>query len=271
VVPLYLVIVIMSWIFWNTEFAVAPVRGVLLEHLFFVRGSSVLWTIPTEIQFYFVFALLWWILWTRGHIALLMLGIGVVAVSGVAIVATKRLGGDLSYLSFFKCSHFFLMGAGISVLYNRYPSAFRGISASRHAVWLGYGALALCTLSIPGIRTMSGWREIPTWVDPFTIMAVPVFFVAALVALPAFRFLTTKAFRELGRISYSFYLLHAPILAALEKHLDVHTIAGKAFGFLLVVAAVTTAAELSYRFMERPLQRLINSGSLFARRRKVIA
>lgn len=56
VVPLYLVVVAIA--FSLGLYGVTQAN--LFEHLLFLRGSGVLWTIPVEVQFYALFPVLWW-------------------------------------------------------------------------------------------------------------------------------------------------------------------------------------------------------------------
>ena len=63
VVPLYLIVVLASYL-WLRWYGIPwPLYGVtgdaLLAHLLFVDGTGILWTVPTEIQFYVLFPLFW--------------------------------------------------------------------------------------------------------------------------------------------------------------------------------------------------------------------
>ena len=57
-----------------------------------------------------------------------------------------------------------------------------------------------------------------------------------------------RPLRELGRISYSFYLIHTTVLILLERYLsDSWVVAGLTFGISLVYSA------LSWRYLEKPI------------------
>ncbi|MFP6664433.1 MAG: acyltransferase [Deltaproteobacteria bacterium] len=86
-----------------------------------------------------------------------------------------------------------------------------------------------------------------------------VFFVASVLYIPwVRRFFATKPMTELGRISYSLYLVHFPILLVLAPHL---VVPGWPWLSLLtvLVGVVTTsliAGDLAWRAVERPSMHL---------------
>ena len=62
VVPLYLIVVLSSYLLsigdYNSLYNISN-HNTLIGHLLFVYGESVLWSIPPEIQFYFIFIIFW--------------------------------------------------------------------------------------------------------------------------------------------------------------------------------------------------------------------
>jgi peptidoglycan/LPS O-acetylase OafA/YrhL len=86
-----------------------------------------------------------------------------------------------------------------------------------------------------------------------------VFFVASVLYIPSVkRIFETKGMTELGRISYSLYLVHFPILLVLAPHL---VVPGWPWTSLVtVLLGVTTTslivAELAWRAVERPSMQL---------------
>lgn len=89
--------------------------------------------------------------------------------------------------------------------------------------------------------------------------------VRALTAL-----LRTRAADYLGRISYSIYLWHFPILLFVVVHSGkVTTYGGFAVRMVEIVGATLVLSSLSYRFVELPAQRLARR--LSARRRATVA
>ncbi|MGC9395972.1 MAG: acyltransferase family protein, partial [Anaerolineae bacterium] len=69
VIPLYLIVVLSSYVLikLGVNDLFYDIRDVpsLISHLAFLSGDSVLWTVGPEIQFYVVFAFLWWLLARR--------------------------------------------------------------------------------------------------------------------------------------------------------------------------------------------------------------
>ena len=62
VLPLYLVIVFCSYLLTQSGYDILyniHDFNTLIGHLLFLQGESVLWSIPPEIQFYFLFVIFW--------------------------------------------------------------------------------------------------------------------------------------------------------------------------------------------------------------------
>lgn len=95
-----------------------------------------------------------------------------------------------------------------------------------------------------------------------TSILAPVFmaFIVAIAVRPP-RLLLYKPLLYLGEISYSIYLLHAPLYALLQQvNTKVTHLNQQAF-FYLFIALLLFISALSYRFAELPLQRWINGAS----------
>jgi peptidoglycan/LPS O-acetylase OafA/YrhL len=85
--------------------------------------------------------------------------------------------------------------------------------------------------------------------------AVVMFVVTRSSAHPALRALASRPLRAVGRVSYAAYIVHYPIMRALEAWLPEAMGPRAKLAVGLVVPAVATAifAALSWRFLERPL------------------
>lgn len=62
VLPLYLAVVLGSYLFTQFDQNLLydiPNVNILLGHLLFLDGASVLWSIPPEVQFYLIFIIFW--------------------------------------------------------------------------------------------------------------------------------------------------------------------------------------------------------------------
>jgi peptidoglycan/LPS O-acetylase OafA/YrhL len=69
------------------------------------------------------------------------------------------------------------------------------------------------------------------------------------------RVLETSPFVYIGRISYSLYLWHWPLITLQRTANVVHTGLGPIFDKLIVVGLIFLASDLSYRYVETPLRR----------------
>lgn len=236
VVPLYLAIVFLSILF---PWAVFPIDTpkLILEHVFFVFGVDTLWTIPTEIQFYFLFALVW--LSPKRAIPMLLLGQAAIAITFFVL----RL--PMTTLPFWL--HFFLFGSLCGFAWRHHSTVL--LRRSARYSWLGWPILLLAIISLPGVRRELHVPVLPTIVDPVTLAALALLFAGSLLRLGPLKAFTAGWARWLGKISYGVYLIHYPVLLAVAGlHLP------GMVSFLAILAITLSLAALSFKFFEEPLR-----------------
>ena len=254
VVPLYILIVLISF-FWTTCLAgyyEPPYRiteANIWDHLLFVKGTSVLWTIPVEVQFYVLFPLLWLIgTWSRRSLVLLSAAVIVV----VAILGFPAPVQLVPYLPFF------LGGLMLSVV----PEG----PAGRWREVLFLLALAMFIIAFPNLRNSigigadivvesSGGRTV--WHSPVYLLLTIAVLWTSLRSNWAAHLFANPVSVHLGAISYSFYLLHKPILLGLGSF---PIVAANHWLFLMVFLIATVGlATLSWRFIEVPARRALTT------------
>lgn len=240
VFPLFLVLVAASYL-WGGFPLYRITDANLMHHLLFLRGTSLLWTVAVEVQFYAAFPLLWFLYRLAGREALV-----------AALVALSLLAFALGFPrthTLFPHLPYFLAGIGLSLL----PLVRTG--------FLFPVIFALYFVLMPGVIGLVG----DPWLSPAYILLIPVLLYAAMTSSWG-RFLGHPALRLLGNISYSVYLLHLPILQVLRETSLVGT-----WALLPVFLAATTAvAWISYRFFETPTRVWITKASALWSRRQTI-
>lgn len=261
ILPLYAAVVVLSWLGqqsglpWLMKVLYdIPTAKSLASHLATLYGVQVLWTIPAELHFYLVFAALWWLrprfAWAIPAFCAIVLG---TYVSGHWPLGPKQpvLGFPVD-LPLLRGLPYFTVGMMIGMLYNRWrpPARIR-----HHAFAL---ALPLILLLYPAIiGKLTGWTygqgpgESPMWFLPLLLLAVSaIFFVLVFLVPDGNPVLENRAGDYLGKISYSLYLLHFPVLLALTQA----GLAKGVGGLALFLALTILAASASYRFYELPMR-----------------
>ena len=215
-----------------------------LGNLFLVQGTSVLWSIPVEVQFYVLFIGVWWLYTlTNSRWAILAF----IVIQGALFVSFNSGVKSLPYWL-----HFFAVGGTVAVLRIK----------PRIPKWVGVVTLCLLPLALPQVRRMMGVPVFPNYYDPITAGYPILVFILVVHGAPAFRFLAHPWLRHLGQISFAAYLFHWPlILCASELGL------GGIFAFAFVVIATLIFATLSLHYFERPAQRALRNPQRFARLR----
>lgn len=258
VLPLFVVVVLASYLLGKLPVAwlqasvyAIPDWKAVASHLLFLFGVQVLWTIPAEIHFYAIFALLWWL---RPRLPLTLtlfcaVVLGIFASGHWPLGPKQPINGFPIDLPLLRGLPYFVAGMLLGLLYLRWRPPARW----QHPAYAAAG-LGLVLLLYPAIlERLTGWTYV-MWFNPLVLLVMALAFFCVVFMAPAGnRLLESRVGDYLGKISYSLYLLHFPILLALGKF----GMARGELGLLLFLALTIAAAALSFRLVEAPARRAI--------------
>ncbi|WP_246541440.1 acyltransferase family protein [Collimonas antrihumi] len=261
IAPAYLVILLFSFLIYTTidpNFVYDVSSKNILRHIFFSGNVSVFWSITPEVEFYFLFVLVW---------AAASRYVTRFDIAGLAFLTFGALI-LLSYRDVFPGTfvgaklHYFLFGVIAGIVRSRIGATKQG----------GKSLLVLHSLLLASMVLMeSGWIEIPFSSNKeFYSSILTAVFGSFLVfgfsfpsALGKF-FFENKAIVLCGECSFSIYLLHMPIIYLFHKFLP------SPFQMVLLIPFVVLVLGLSwlnYQLIEKPGARLIRSmGNGFKRK-----
>lgn len=242
IAPLYLAMVLLSIAFPQALFPITTPQ-MIAEHLGFVIGVGVLWTIPVEVQFYCLFVLIW--ISPRRAFPLLVLAQVIAAIAVHQMVPRADL--TLPYWL-----HFFLIGTAFGFIWKRYGEALKEM-ARPYAKW-GWAVLVIALLATPGLRAAIGIHRIPQYVDPLMIGALVLLFAGTLLEMGPLKGFNTAWASWLGKVSYGLYLIHFPVISALAGL----PLPGIVL-FVLGLAITLVLAALSFSLFEEPVRRHVTS------------
>ena len=252
--PLYIGLILLSVLISTTIYPAFHYYitdpQIIFRALFFIDAPFEFWTIPVEVQFYFVF-IIFWFLHTR-NTGLPVLGVFIALTIVPSIFLFLKLGYVPAIFSSYSLP--FFLGIATAMNYSR-------ISRSRLcrsiAAYCAIPSLIALVLNLPAIRADAGWVIaddffVRTWADPINWLVVYSIFFCAMLNVKSFNFLNTRPFVFLGEISFGFYLIHYPILKIVHSlHLP------QSLQFLTSFVVITALAWLSYTFFEKPANRFI--------------
>jgi peptidoglycan/LPS O-acetylase OafA/YrhL len=212
----------------------------LLQHVLFVQGNSVLWTIAPELMFYLVFMLFWLIL---QHQRALMLGIAtaIILLLNFMPVVWKTHTFDFFMLGvllfYYQRSRIFSLNTNILQYF--YPLCF--------AITLG--------LLLPAVHTVLLFDPpLGGWEAPHYLLMVGFLFFLVFESKILQRIFSSRLMRFFGDISFSMYLTHLFVLNGLTHY----GLIGPNFASLgLALALTTLLATALFHGLERPSRRAL--------------
>lgn len=248
VVPLYWLVVSLSVAtpyFYNIES-----YHDLASHLLFLHGKSVLWTIPPEIQFYVLFGLGW--LFVSKKRTLLPLILSIVFISTFVFNYRDETTTVLDFPvanSIIKAIPYFVTGCILGGLYNK-----RDLLSPYLSHWYLITFLLIPMLYPKIFIVLFGFKH-GMWEDIGILLIIAMAFFCLVFLVPDRNpILENKAGDFFGKISYSLYLLHLPVLSFLTS------INCAKYGVLSLVAFIalaSTSAWVSYTLIEAPSRQVI--------------
>ncbi|WDE06302.1 acyltransferase [Thalassomonas viridans] len=253
VLPLFLLVVFISYIspFFGYE-GLYPISEfeTLVSHLVFIYGDSVLWTIAPEIHFYVIFIGLWFLAsWRPGYIYVL------IAASLVLLFLANfprphgSIQGFQYDLHLFRSLPYFLVGVLLGMHYKSFK-----VPEYLNKSWFIL-ALVLIPVMFPQFSPVVSDAKTRMWLSYEVLFVMSaVFFCIVFLVPDRSIMLSNKLGDFLGRISYSLYLLHMPILSTVNE-LDIQV----EMKLLLFLLLSVVAAFISYETIEKPVLKLVRS------------
>jgi peptidoglycan/LPS O-acetylase OafA/YrhL len=223
-------------------------------YAFAVTINGVLWTLTIEWQFYLVLPWLALLLkrWSGGRPQKLLIGLGGVLLWGIGVRALAAIGHyhlgwsdpilPLIYGQNGKRLELFALGMIVAVLFSTRQTLSRGVASTITAVsCLGFGVCVVWANGQVGLSWTPNW----SW-GIFGSAVMSTCYAGILwVGLTGFdRALVLRPLRGLGKISYSVYLIHWPIVFVIG-------ILGL-WAVLLVWGIVLLLSMACYRYVEAP-------------------
>jgi peptidoglycan/LPS O-acetylase OafA/YrhL len=256
VVPLFYGVVIISFVL--TRFAVEPYNTLLysigtvpllFSHLLFLHGESVLWTIPPEIQFYALFAAAWAFRARLGSSIYPLIGLILIADYFLGFTsATRVIAGFTVSPIITQALPYFIAGGILGWLYHRWRVPVN--------TWNNcyLSAVILVPLLYPVIFACITGRQHAMWADPGVWLILVAVFFALVFLVPDRNLLLENPVGDFfGRISYSLYLLHAPVLVQLSNA----GLAQGILGLVIFIGAASMVAYASFALFEAPSRRIL--------------
>lgn len=255
VIPLYLIVVLLSYFLYSAGIEEIlyniPDQERLTSHLAFLAGTSVLWTIPVEIQFYLIFIFLWWLLQRKAGYLYILLAMAFLALDfGNFPHFSGAIQGIYYQVFLFQALPYFFVG----VVFGQLHKIWKAPDHLSSGVFIF--SLFILVLLYPKIFFSIVGHYHRMWQDIGVLFPVSLVFFFIVFLVPDKNiFLSNRLGDFLGKISYSLYLLHLPVLWQLSKPAKEHP---EIFLIVFIIASIGVA-YLSYMLLENPARKAIRS------------
>ena len=227
--------------------------GDVLEHLLFIRGDNVLWTVGPEVIFYVLFLALW-------KARSVSTGLFFIAAIVMACIAwlPMNVNATNSLFALHDKLPYFIVGCLIGMhSKNILESDQHGSkSALTTAFWVSlvvfvasFPQILRLVIDLPAEFLAAPWSM--PWTYPFYLAATAALFITAVMARPWI--LTNRAAGFIGKISFSFYLLHYMVLENVQHLMPTHPLRSIALAAVMTVVL----SSLSYFAVEIPMRNLV--------------
>lgn len=252
VFPLYVLVVVFSYFSFSIldyDFGhVVSDETSLWMSLFFLSAEKMLWSIPVEVQFYFVF-LGFWFFCSRFKIWKVF--VFFVVFTNIPSMVYYFVFGELYGGWIFTYAYSFFLGVFIF-----YLKKMRIVNESEIKLKYFFNiscfpAFFILILMFPSIRHSVGFylsEELfaRTWMDPLYWFLIIILFLGCLYDVKSLSFLKSKFFMVTGSISYGLYLIHPIANSFVEEFF------GKGYiQFLVACVLVYILSFFSYVFFEK--------------------
>ncbi len=251
VLPLFILIVLVSYISqvlgYDFLFDITN-HQILSAHFLFTYGEGVLWSIAPEIHFYIIFIGIWYLSSCKS---------GYVYVITVATLITlfftnfPRPHGhflDIPYdFHIFRSLPYFFVG----VIFGRCYVSFV-VPEYLKSNWYVF-TLLLIPLMYPEFSPVTSGATYRMWLSFEVLFVFSAMFFSIVYLVPDDNVLLSNKLGDfVGKVSYSLYLLHMPVLWQINK-LEINI----EFKFLLFIVLSLLLAYISYKSIELPLSKII--------------
>ncbi len=254
VLPLYFVIVFGSYFLYQAGFQglyeISEFKK-LLSHTIFIYGESVLWTIGPEIQFYLIFLGFWFLaIWRAGYIYVLVISVLIL----LFFTNFPRLHGyinDIPYNFFhlLRSLPYFFVGVILGMHYKTFK-----VPTYLKKNWF-VATLLLIPLMYPEFSPITTDAKMKMWLNYEVLFVMSVVFFCIVFLVPDNNILLSNKVGDfLGKISYSLYLLHMPIIVQLNK-LDLSI----EIKLPLFLSLSIMTAYVSYKHLEKPSAKFLRN------------
>ncbi|MEL6818602.1 MAG: acyltransferase [Pseudomonadota bacterium] len=261
VVPLFYAVVISVFTFnsifpdFNIGYPVKPLN--LNSHLLFIRGVGALWTIPVEIQFYGIFCIFWIAIFGRRYLIMFII-----------VLLVFMYWNDPYWLNFISRMRIFtpvLIYFFLGILaYCISDFHRRGLYDAIFTIFF-IGAICLFPRiyeSILGVdaRELDGKLILSLWSNPLYMMTTFGLIYSLIHSKFWYNLFSKRLFSIFGKISYSFYIIHVPVLFIIKNYIPIKDF--PITGFFICLIATFLTALFSFICFERPSNRFLSKALL---------
>lgn len=264
IIPLYYIVVLLDFYFHNAQILPTD-KQELIDHLLFIKGNGVYWSVPVELKFYLVLPIFifLFIFCSKNKIAFwtLMTSIVMLFISNAAFAYTNSFWETLFIHRYIVA---FITGVLTSYIYVQTEKNSKSFFNKKTYEIISFICIALMITQIPSIQyyfqgghnfnySSMDWTTYYKYRHLLAVVCFSIFTFCYLNGTGLInRILSSKFLSFIGELSFSLYLLHMPVLYFIIDNIKINS----NFQTLLVFVFTILISILTYNFIEKPFMSL---------------
>lgn len=264
IIPLYYIVVLLDCYYFNI-YILPSDKKELIDHLLFIKGNGVYWSVPVELKFYLILPIFifLFIVCSKNKIAFRFLMIGILSlfISNAVFAYTNSFWETLFIHRYIVA---FIAGILTSYFYVQTEKMILSFSTRRTFEIIAFVCVVLIITQIPSILfyfqegqnvnySSINWGEYYKYRHLLAVVCFSIFTWCYLNGIGLInKFLSTKILSFIGELSFSMYLLHMPVLSYVVNHININP----NFQTLLIFVLTIIISFFTYNLIEKSFMNL---------------
>ncbi|WP_438348931.1 acyltransferase family protein [Paenibacillus sp. FA6] len=279
ILPMYYLVIFLDFYYFKAQILIQD-KQELLDHLFFIKGTGVYWSVPVELKFYIILPVfvVGFILCSKNKLAMLSL---LSIILGLFISNGVLAYSDSSLETLFIHRYVVSFIAGILTSYFYVYSEKRNLQLLKKSTFeiIAVICILIMITQIPSILyffqgghhfnyASMNWQQYYKYRHLLAIICLSIMTYSYLNGTGFIKSIfSIKLLKSCGELSFSMYLLHMPVLYFVVSHFQGTSLSIKTSLIFIITYLISF---MTYHIIEKPIMDLTKTKSSIKKPKKEI-